>query len=387
MDSAHIATINKTPITFTRNVYFNAPNNTDTITEGMALCWDVTAAAVNRNVYVTKPNLQNASEFCGVVAPGVRQTGSGWVEVLICDGVIARGVSVFTDESIVAGDLLGIIPGEYALGRCVYGPVVARALNTVDRSVTAGLVETHFGMIEPSLGAAGVYSKILRLYDHFTGDRAVSATADAAGYASTLNGGAASFADSFTIADNANGLTVVKSGYGVLNLANVATANTEASIQCNGEPFSLAVGRNLFFQCRMALESPVAGVQAFVGLLPTDTSPIVSLNADYIGFITSTAAVNHVYVKDGATGLVTKATGHTLVANDFVDLAFIVRPKTATNVDIHIFVNGVEVAAPTETASEIVDNESLTFTAAIVNSAATAVNLRLDRIEINNYIG
>ena len=378
MDSIHVLQVSGQVPATTRQVYYTG---TDALYEGYALCYDVTASEANRSVHVAKPTLNNCVEFAGVVAPGqtipARTSGGTWVNII--------SVDVYTDENLAAGDLLGVIPGEFVLGKCVVGQPVARVLAATDRSTTAGVVNVQFGWIASVLAPSDINSKILRFFDHFAGDGAASATADAARYAATLNSGTITFADNLTISD-VSGATAAKSGWGTLAITPAA-ATTETSMQANGEPFSMAVGKSLFFRARVAMSSIAATVQGFIGLLPTDTSPIASLNADYIGFITATGAVNHVYVKDGTTGLVTKSTGTTLVADTFVELAFLVRLKTASSLDLHIWVDGAEVASPTETATEIVDNESLTFTASAIDSASGQPVLRLDRVEINNYIG
>lgn len=381
MDSIHTMNIaGQVPAT-TRQVYYTG---TDALYEGYAVCYDVTASEANRSTHVAKPTLNNCTEFAGVVAPGQtipsRTSGGTWVNIVSVEGVIARGVNVYTDENLAAGDLLGVIPGEFVLGKCVVGQPVARVLAATDRSTTAGVVNTQFGWIASTLSPADLASKIVRFFDHFICEGAPSTTADIGKFVLSGTSAAASYQDSLAQAES--GASNLK-GNGVLRLTTNTT--NEASIQLNGEPFTLGVGKSLFFRARIASSSIAAAQQAFIGLLPTDTSPIASLNADYIGFITATGALNHVYVKDGATGLVTKSTGTTLVASTFVDVAFLVRLKTATSLDLHIFVDGAEVSSPTETATEIPENESLTFTASTI--AGDAQSLDIDRVEINNYIG
>lgn len=382
MDSAHIATINKTPITFTRNVYFNAPNNTDTITEGMALCWDVTAATVNRNVYVTKPTLLNSSEFCGVVAPGVRQTGSGWVEVLIADGVLARGVNVYTDENITAGDLLGVIPGEYALGKVVVGRAVARAIESQDRTTTAGLVNTHFGCVEGCLSPADVSSKVNRFFDHFASEGAASQTADAGRYAATLNSGTVTFLDGMTIVESGI-VTAAKSGYGVMTVQ--PTSTTETSIQLNGEPFSINAGQSLFFRARISTKLIASTTTGMIGIAVTDTSPVASAPSDFISFnIGASGALTFVYDSTAGSS-VTSTPSVNLVAATFREVAFLVRKRASGKFDLKYWIDGTAYT-PTITAASVPDAESLTFTAGIIDSSNGALTcLNIDRVEINHY--
>jgi len=383
MDSAHIATINKTPITFTRNVYFNAPSNTDTITEGMALCWDVTAAAVNRNVYVTKPTLLNSSEFCGIVAPGVRQTGSGWVEVLIADGVLARGVNVHTDEYVVNGDLLGVIPGSYALGKCIFGNPVAEAIATYDGNTTPGLVPTHFGLVGAVLGAGDLERKIVRYFDHFIGNRFANSTADTGGnYLLSGTSAAATFADSSTAADQA---TAAQRANGVMSLTSNST--NQANITINGEPFSIAGGQSLFLRARVAQTLP-ASPQMFLGVGITSTSALGTEPSNYMAFTTGAAgAITWKYRKASGT-TVTNTPSVSMVASEYRELAFLVRNKAALGATgsfaASYFIDGTQYT-PTITNASFPNAESLTFIAECVGGAA--ITASLDRIEINNYIG
>jgi len=384
MDSAHIATINKTPITFTRNVYFNSPNNTDTITEGMALCWDITASAVNRNVYVTKPSLLNSTEFCGVVAPGVRQTGSGWVEVLIADGVIARGVDLYTDEYVVNGDLLGVIPGSYAFGKCIFGNPIAIATATYDGNAVPGTVRTHYGLVSDVVGFSDLSRRMVRYYDGFTGGTAATTTADASAYLLTGTSATAQFADSATAADQA---AVNQRGHGVLVLTSNTT--TQANITMNGEPFSIAGGQSLFFRARFAQTLP-GSPEVFLGVGITSTS-VGTEPATYMAITTSGASgsISFKYRRaSGTTVTNTPSPAVNMVLSEYRDVAFLARNKAALGATASLaasyFIDGTQYT-PTITSGSFPTSESLTFIAEGRGSAQ--IVLSLDRIEINNYIG
>lgn len=380
-------TVNGTPIADAGfQVYFN--NTTDTLTEGMAVCYDWdNATLANRSVYVEKPSLNNAEHFAGIIAPGGGNTPgvAGWVKIIPYDGYVQRAVNVHTDENIVAGDILGLIPGEYVLGKWVYGPALFRATEAQDRTTTAGLVRGDFGpqITNPIMAA----NKRISFFTHCAGEVPVSApavanaVADAGGFLLTGTSSAITYVDSLTTSEA--GAANLK-GKGVLKL----TPNTtnEASLTMNGEPFTLAAGCNLFMRVRLAVSNILADSQVMVGFSPTDTAPIGSLNADYLAFISATAAVNLDYVKDGTTGKVSVTSGHTLVADTFVELAVLVRHRVASTggADIHIWYNQTETASPTETQSEIPDDESLTFFIASI-AGTTADTVSVDYIEINNY--
>lgn len=365
----------------TRRVYANIAALTVLI-PGMALCYDSNnATAANRYQYVEKPSLDNIGDFAGVVAPGNTTTGPGWIYIIEFDGGILRGTTVYTDESIAEGDFLGPIPGSYAFGKCVVGAPLFRATETVDRSTTAGTVTGDFG---GQLASHPQWqNRIIRFFDHFDGSKVISApavanaVADAGTYLLTGTTATAAFADSTgpeaAAALQAQGMVVL-----------TPTTTTQANLTMNGEPFRLDSGKSAFFRGRFCLNDVTTGTTgAFLGLSITDTAFLASKPTDYIGFLVTNAVLAFEYVKDGATGVVTSGTLATLVADTFVEVAFLIRNRGAGGMSLTVWVNGVE-ATVTLTATEIVDNESLTLV--IETKGAEAHILKVDRVEINNYV-
>lgn len=132
--------------------YSNAPPNTkrvyyegsDTLRTGYALCYNydygtASEADFDRWVRVEKPATANLGYFAGVVHPSNDGfVGPGWINI-ITKSSICRG---WTDLSCTLGSTsLTIVDGSYALHNG--GTAVGTAMQTVDRSGTAGTVLTR----------------------------------------------------------------------------------------------------------------------------------------------------------------------------------------------------------------------------------------------------
>lgn len=374
-------------------VYYSG---TDTLQEGMALCYDISNTTSDREAsYVTKPTLANANHFAGVVAGGQTfiaaaggssTVGPYMVQIVPVDNGFSNGVKFYTDENLAIGDLLGVIPGEYFLGKCTVGRpigIVTHAALTNATDATTVLGTCKLGWVSSMLSDADIGSKLVRYFNHFVGT-ATSATADATDFAATLNSGTITLADDLTLEPSSGAIVAMNlSGAGILKVSSTST--TETSAQLNGEPFSIAPGQSIFFRARVAVGS-ITTQSAFFGLSATDTSPAVSLNNDHIGFkilVASPGLVTFTYNNSGGTA-VTKSTAITLVNSTFVEFAFLVRMKTATSVKIHMFANGTEVTGVTETAATVPYDESLTLGFGCFDSTS-AQSMYIDRVEVANY--
>lgn len=363
------------------------------LTAGMALCYDTAnATEANRYKYLAKPSLSNIDDFAGYVAPGTRQVGPGWVDIIPFDGTIDRLATLATDESITSGDLLGPIPETFYFGKCVVGRPVAKATQTADRSATAGTVTAHAGQLWDFFQEAG---KIVRYHDEFMGTTTRSATADAATFVLTGTGATATFEDALTASDNA---TANQRGYGVLK-ASGATTGWKACMTMNGEPFTMATGKSIFLRARFAVAAIAADSRAWLGLaLGTATDVGDATTTDHILFRVIADALSLIYGKDATSSALGTATGSTaiaslatMVAAEFVDVAFMVRNKisgTGTGAkELTVWVNGTAVTH-TLVPADIVDNESLTLVFGADDSDDnSAQSILVDRITVQNYVG
>lgn len=126
---------------------FEPVTSTDEIVPGMAVCLDPTQSVVaNRFLKVQKPTETNMHLYVGTVAPQCKRVKSGQFVKVVPPDRLVPGVPLYTDQNIVAGDLLGVHPNTYRIrkGTCK-GPIIGRAAESVDRSTTAGPVRCWYG--------------------------------------------------------------------------------------------------------------------------------------------------------------------------------------------------------------------------------------------------
>ena len=367
------------------DVYANI-STSDTISEGMALCYD-SGAGTNKNWYVVKPSLSNIGDFAGIVNAGSGRTGPGLVEILPWDGRIYRGVNVYTRENIVAGDLLGPIPGTYEMGHSLFGRPVFRATAALDPGATTpnvNLVNGWYGALFSS--AEETSAKILRFSDHFLGMSTVAAAvanavADQTTYLLTGTNSAAAYVDSLA---GPEGTAAAAAASGILKVTTNTT--NQANLTMNGEPFRLDANKNLFFRIRAAVDVVSASKKMAFGLGITDTT-FNAGHSDALYFLVNAGAVTFGYQKGGAGEVtVTPSPAITVAAGDFHEFAFLARNKGGTNAgkEIQVWVDNTAVSL-TLTSTEFPDDQSLTFIAEALGDSA--VNMSLDRVEIVNYIG
>lgn len=141
-----------------KRVYYTG---TDTMREGYNLCYDVDFAGAvategktgDATVFnqlrasrVEKPSVGNQEHYSGVVAPGDdRKVGPCYIDVLV---PTHRGqkVKVWTEENCtIDATYLTLKAGSYAAGGVGEGRVIAKAMQTVDRSSTNGTVQAQLG--------------------------------------------------------------------------------------------------------------------------------------------------------------------------------------------------------------------------------------------------
>jgi len=322
--------------------------------------WDASDTSV-QNYNVEDPSLNNSGHFAGVVADG--QTSSNLQGPCLVNIEVPTNVPVITtvrsNLSITAGDLLAPLPGTRTWAKwCGIGRPLAQALETVDRSTTAGRVRVRYGNL--NLSESFLASKCTRFFDDFLGF-AEPVAADVGTYLLSGTSVAASFTDDIA--------------GGVLGIVTNTTNNGQIAL--NGEPFSLAANKTCWFRARFKVSSIASTTNTFVGLSITDTAYFSTKPNDYMGFESNDGVLTFNYVKDGTTGVVSQSTGVTLVADTFVDVAFFFDG----NGNVYIYVNETQVAHTT-TTTEIVNDEALTLIADVVGGAART--LSLDRWEVGN---
>lgn len=298
-----------------RSVWYTG---SDELLPGYALCYDHDAAVVgNRSSWAEKPSLLNINHFAGLVTPGQgRKVGPCQVEVVRPMGG-ARGILAYVNQNITSGDVLGVQPGSYALrlGAIFNGVPVAMAMESVDRSSTAGTVTCQIGnpgLIESS------YSNQVSVVEGFN---------NLAGWTTTQAGSAG---------------TATITG---LNYLTISAGDDDdgdgANVQRNGIPFIPTAGKDIFYSASIVL-TDLDSADHFVGLAEIDTTILATSaisTANHIGFTKFTS--DGVFLLNGekATAGATAAFG-TLVEATEADLAFYVAGVTS----VQSYLNGV---APT----------------------------------------
>lgn len=356
-----------------------------TLAIGMALCFDTTQATADlQNTYVTTPELANSHRVAGYVRKIGQAdpiTGYEEVEVIPPGEGVDYNAEILTDENIVAGDVLGVIPGSPYFGKVIAGRGLFIATEAVNGSVTPALVQGDFGYfaVDPAYEA----SKVMRYFNHFTGDQATvisgftPAEVDAAGLIVLASGGASSYA---SIAGGA--LVVTGAGSAIGQVRN------------SGFPVLLGTGTSVFFRCRLKFDA-VSDIDAFVGLAITGTmltDTTVPAMDDYIGFYLdsdTSGTWKLAHNRDNGTDAL-QTTGVSPVADTFTEVAFLVRNKiagdAAGSTEVRAWVDGVEVFDSTAAAVAALINkdEAMGWVVAAIPGAPV---ITIDRIEVNHYFG
>lgn len=357
-------------------------NETLTVPAGAAVCYDRTRTTVGeRNYYVNRCTLANFNDLAGVVVSQGKHGITGPVRLGIVPlSSLERGVQVLTDENIAVGDYLAPIPGTFYWGKATIGRPLFRATQAVDGSTTPALVTGDFGLTVAT--EAELSSKRIDWFDHFNGQAGQGyAAADVSKWVLTGTSAAVTYADSFTPSDK----TAAQAGLGVLNLTSNTT--NQANLTMNGEPFSVGTGKSVFIQARIAVDDISADSDIFLGLHTNDTD-YWGGSADQIGIRVVDGAIQLVFQKS-TSGAVVVSTGVSLTANEFKTISILARNRAAAvgKKDLYIWVDGTLVSYTNNDTdrAEFPDTESLTIVAEAKGSAARV--LRIDSLQVTNYIG
>lgn len=139
-------------------------NGTETIKKGYAMCLDrdnttgldgsgVAEPATDygwaRHGWVEKPASGNLHNFAGIVDDARDRTGPCIVSIVEPEA-IARSVNVFTSADCTADStFLTVVAGSFELGTVGQGLLVAKALQTINRSSASGLAQAMVRAVDP----------------------------------------------------------------------------------------------------------------------------------------------------------------------------------------------------------------------------------------------
>ncbi len=371
-----------------KRVYYTG---TDTLQPGYALCYDrdnITAEARGpgfhlgstvlaqgaalaagytsyaRHTFVEKPASGNLKDFAGFVSDSdAGIVGPAWIDI-IEPAALPRGNHVHTDVSTTANTtFLSLQAASYALGDTQDGPIVAKALQTRDRSSVAGLVQALIfwtGSLSSRTVTASSRTTVqlptAAIWDNFPLE-AMRANPFLGSLLDTDfrhgNGvPASSFVDA-TYAASAAGKTVTGGIYtGITAIGELilkAAGTNDNAAECQWDcPITASGGNEWGFECRIkgvnittekaswsvglgAGQALAGDIQADAGAAPTDGS-FIYFNTD----AAATAALDTIYRSVGATQDEHAAAIHTLVANTYVTLGLYFNGTV-----IQQYVNGV----------------------------------------------
>jgi hypothetical protein len=319
---------------------------------------------------VEQPAFANMARCAGVISPAMNGnvTGNRQLEILPLHRPM-RDIPVWTDQSIVKGDLLGFQPGTYyARKGHLLGPLCFRAIETQDRSTTPGTVAVD---LIPNLRSD------VSVADYHRNTRLV----DTAGV----------MADLFQIDDDA-GFSIVADGQGLL--LTTGTSDNDAIGLHTPYWFKLELGKPLYFEVEFALVSAqaqdiVVGLHDDIGLAATvlsDANP-PALAADYDGVVIHKAAAETTNYDAAASRTTTNEAEADVVAIDaagtFTRLGFFydgIAGDTNTNGTVYITQDGAIVAGKVlGTTPGAIPNADLAAMFYLKTSTAAAVIAEVKR--------
>lgn len=339
---------------------------------GMAVSIDSAATGVSRNFQVTRPDIASMKYPTFVVdarSAGAYQDGDKISGYRLGDRAIPR-ISVYTDQSITAGDVLNPMPTTYNFRRgAIFSQGGFIALETVDRSTTAGLVECRY---TPQLTPQERLNAQVEWYDDFK-----NYTTAHDGWVAVATGTSAAVAAG-TVQGNGSVLLTTGTSDNGSALLHGQTANA---------PLFPANGRAIYLESLMTFTVSATDVGFFFGATETPgaTQPIPDT-----GTALATADLMGIWKAEATSVWAGSSYGASAAASSPSTAAF----ATATNYrfqmlydgkgGIHYWVNGTSLGAPitTSTALPVVgmapvfhfkNSSTTSHTASILHFACAAV--------------
>lgn len=375
----------------------------DTLKAGYALCYDrdtitaedgsgtalaASSSSWGRHAWVEKPASGNLHNFAGIVDDTPDKAGPCWVSIIEPDS-IPRSMQVYTEENCTANStVLTLKPDDYELGGLGEGLVIGKALQTVDRSSTAGLVQALIR--SPDIFRDKTY-----------GDAVPSSTNNVPSYAiwetcpwnemlADPSLGYAYFEDYLGPLDNTDddGFAITATTSGALtphtdaggsllvDSAGNASADDGIEAQVLGVRWKPAAGKKLWFEARVRMtDIDTTPDQFYLGLASIDTSLIASGVIDdvasKVGFFTddgTTAGQMEFIASKGASEEIQTDAATGLVDATWVNLGFVIDGVTS----ITPYVNGVAGTALTDTDDIPIVAMTLSYVAKCEQTAADA---------------
>ncbi len=382
-------------------IYQNDTGSEVVLKGGWNVCYnqDFGVAATNtpeRAMRVEKPSATNINHYAGVISPGdsgkvVPDGGTVGITIL---HPAKRGqrIDVFTEENCTLDTtLLTLVAGSFVAGGLGEGVVIAKAMQTADRSSTNGVIQ--------ALLVGADENAALENVETAAGDGPSPLIWDQSGWGTLVNNpgqGITYFEDYLGEIDvtTADGWTITavttgsiigdvteQGGVLIFDSAGNTTADDGVQAQLGNCMFLPVAGVKIFFEARVKMND--ATDQYYIGLAGIDATLIAAGVIDDVvdkcGFYHAVAGAD-----DKISTVISRTTVEEIthdvaanVDNTYVKLGFVIDGLTS----IKFYVNGVLVETSTTTASIPNAVMALSFVSQIEVAGADA-ELSVDWVRI-----
>lgn len=375
------------------------------ISEGDAFCYDsdsavdprgntqaVTVEGTGRYQIVEPPSITNMGNFAGFAANSYVANAAGqWIDIVV--PIMGASFNVRARVNCTVNvTVMGVIPGTPVLrAGCIFpeSGFAFLAIQTVDRSTTAGLVQIRVIPADSPL----VQAMSVNYFDDFL----------EGGYVHTVHGQkfteVANAGEWFVTVidshgpDNAETLIVDDTVGGILTITTNVTAADEVNAAMEGESFMMAVGYPLRFEALIA-EIDILKDHLFIGLTESATTAYAAPGNNHVGFRNDNDG-NIDYTSDTA-GAATAADTLVNMANGvFNKVAFVwdgvnalriyvdnVLKATLSTEALLASVDAIAGETVTQSASICVD-AAMTPTICVAAAGAAAAAVKIDYLRVN----
>ncbi len=265
-----------------KRVFFTG---SDALADGYAVCYDRNMGTAadsekHRTVDVEQPAAGNLHNFAGIVYGTFRATTGGqWISILQPANAVMHP---HTDQNCTQETTkLCVQAGSYALGALGAGPVVATALQTVDRSSTSGTVQAAMRPVDSiKLGSAALWEGCP--WREAQDDPQI-------GYGYFNDFLFWDDTDDFVKTAATAGTAAIVAGAGGLLELDAASATADQGIQVQHTIGNIlpAAGKDIWFEVSLSIADTPDKAQFFAGLALKDTTLFATgenSTADHIGF-------------------------------------------------------------------------------------------------------
>ncbi len=402
-----------------KKVYYTG---TDTLKAGYALCFDadatrsaetnpaITAAndtaltAANeyseRATLVEKPSTSNLANFAGVVVEEYDNKVGPCALEIYCPVTRGQKVNAHCEESTtIDSTLLTLKAGSYALGGINDGgPVVAKAMQTINRGTVAGLIQVLLvglshnaveGDVVNADSRTTVQLPTAAIWRNFDLDLLRRNPFAGALYDADFRRADDMPANAYS--DATANLSVNAEAVGALQL--LGSADNDATEFQIPSPITVSGGKKWAFEARLKTNTVTGDdIGFFLGLLTGQelTGDLIAdngaamIDSNHVGFQSfhaDTTGIDVVYTAVGETPIIHDADVKAVTINVYTTLGMYF-----DGTDIRIFVDGVDTADPILAADIVESGDDFPAATLLVPTVATKNGAAEDDVVIYDWI-